>query len=78
MPYYSLRVVGGDVGDLNELKDMFTGYRDPDYTNSNTILIQRPYDLATLQRNASGVERQGVRVECTKITKRTFDWQKHQ
>lgn len=78
MPYYSILLVGGNVADLNELKQMFPDYRDPDYTNSNVILVQRSYDVVTLRRHVSGLVRSGVTIECKPISRKIFDWKKYQ
>ncbi|MBT2243014.1 hypothetical protein JQK15_05640 [Sphingobium sp. BHU LFT2] len=78
MAYFSLRVTSGDDADLAELKDMYPDWRPPDHTDGSIIYIQRSLDIASLQRNVSGVGKNGGVVEVKKISKREFEWKKHQ
>lgn len=78
MPYYFIQLDGGNIADLNELKEMFADYRLPDHGSGNTILVNRPYDLETLCQHVSGVGGPGTKFVCGTITKKKFDWKKHQ
>ncbi|BBF68818.1 hypothetical protein [Sphingomonas bisphenolicum] len=78
MPYYSLRITSGEDADLVELKGMYPDWQPADYTDSPMIYIQRSLDIASLQRNVAGVGEDGGTVEVKKITKREFEWKKHQ
>lgn len=78
MPYYSMRVIGGDYDDAKELRDMFNG-QDADYTGTISFFyVERNYDIEQLRRNAAGGGKRGVTVEINEISKREFEWRKHQ
>ncbi|PTS83275.1 hypothetical protein DBR17_08530 [Sphingomonas sp. HMWF008] len=78
MPYYSLQVRDGEDADFNDLKGMYPDGRPADYAKGRMLYVHRPFDIATLKRNIAGLGENGSWIEVKRITKREFEWKKHQ
>lgn len=78
MAFYSLRVTSGEDDDLAELKGMYPDWKPADYTDSPMIYIQRNLDIESLTRNVSGIGNSPDTVEVKKISRREFEWKRHQ
>ncbi len=78
MAFYSLRVTSGEDDDLAELKSMYPDWKPADYTDSPMVYIQRNLDIESLRRNVSGIGNSSDTVEVKKISRREFEWKRHQ
>ncbi|SFI05545.1 hypothetical protein [Methylobacterium brachiatum] len=80
MPYYSVRITGGDACDQEALnvKNTFNG-RDTDYTGSvNFFYVQRNYSRDQLEENIKNMVSNDCDLEVKKILKREYEWKKNQ
>lgn len=77
MPYYSIRLTGGNRENHIELKTTFSG-RDADYTGATRFFyVQRDYDIEMMRMNAeSAGAGSGITVDVNEISEDQFNWKK--